>query len=182
MPVARCQGLSLSAHRCWQCAATGPMWAQFEMLVSERPIGSIGSDQFRTILKSKNVAVRRQRSVVNLWRFAWRGSLKPPMSLKPSASCSSRGAFQHTYVQTTGPSSLLLLYGNGLRPSGPRQPTSNQEALGRTDIAKASTANCAMNWRDLLHIEGGQDRDRNLAAPLQHRTASLVSGISTAGA
>jgi transposase InsO family protein len=34
---------------------------------------------------------------------------------------------------------------------------------------------------DLLHLEGGSDRDRKLAAPLQHRASTLIAGISTAG-
>ena len=35
--------------------------------------------------------------------------------------------------------------------------------------------------RDLLHIEGGADRDRNLAAALQQGASTLVAGIPTAG-
>ena len=35
--------------------------------------------------------------------------------------------------------------------------------------------------RDLLHIEGGPDRDRKLATSLQHRASALVAGIPTAG-
>ena len=35
--------------------------------------------------------------------------------------------------------------------------------------------------RNLLHIEGGTDRDRKLAAALQHGASTLVAGIPTAG-
>ena len=34
--------------------------------------------------------------------------------------------------------------------------------------------------RNLLHVEGGQDRDRNLATALQHGASTLIAGISTA--
>src|SRR5665811_455239 len=35
--------------------------------------------------------------------------------------------------------------------------------------------------RDLLHVEGGPDRDRELAAPLQRRAPSCFSGLQAAG-
>ena len=34
--------------------------------------------------------------------------------------------------------------------------------------------------RDLLHTKGGKDRDRKLAASLQHGASTLIAGISTA--
>jgi hypothetical protein len=39
----------------------------------------------------------------------------------------------------------------------------------------------AAERRDLLHIEGGPDHDRNLAAALQQGAPTLVAGIPTAG-
>src|SRR6188768_4315562 len=39
----------------------------------------------------------------------------------------------------------------------------------------------AAERRDLLHIEGGADHDRNLAAALQQGAPTLVAGIPTAG-
>ena len=54
-------------------------------------------------------------------------------------------AFPRTSVPTTARSSSPRLFGNGSRPSEPRPPTSNPAAHGRTAIAKASTASCAMN-------------------------------------
>ena len=56
----------------------------------------------------------------------------------------SRG-IPHTYVPTTGRSSLPLPFGNGSPRLVPRPRTSNLEALGRTAITKASMANCAMS-------------------------------------
>src|SRR4051812_11323740 len=40
----------------------------------------------------------------------------------------------------------------------------------------------AAERRDLLHIEGGPDHDRRLAAALQQGAATFVAGIPTAGA
>jgi transposase InsO family protein len=54
----------------------------------------------------------------------------------------SRG-YLRTYDRTMALSSLRLLFATGLLPSAPRPPTSNLGALGKTVIAKASTANCA---------------------------------------
>ena len=73
------------------------------------------------------------------------GSSRPPTLSRLCAICSSRGAFLHSYVQTTGRSSLALPFGNGSPRLVPRPRTSNLEALGRTAIAKASTADCAMS-------------------------------------
>jgi hypothetical protein len=77
--------------------------------------------------------------------IAWRGSSRPPMSSRPFASCSYRGAFLRTYAPTTAPSLSLRLSGIGSLPSAPKPPTSNLEARGKTAIAKASMANCVTN-------------------------------------
>ena len=37
------------------------------------------------------------------------------------------------------------------------------------------------NGKDLLHTQGGEDRDRTLAALLQGGASTLIAGISTAG-
>src|ERR1700680_3477463 len=50
-------------------------------------------------------------------------------------------------------------------------------AIGVTEVAARRTA----QRRDLLHIEGGSDRDRKLAAALQQGASAFVVGISTAG-
>jgi hypothetical protein len=38
-----------------------------------------------------------------------------------------------------------------------------------------------LNGEIFLHVEGGSDRDRELAAPLQHGASTLVAEISTGG-
>ena len=83
-----------------------------------------------------------------------------------------------------GPEMTAKICASGWPASGPRRCTSNQAVPGRTATARASTASCGMSseWRNLLHPEGGADRDRAVAQALQHRPAALVAGLSATSA
>ncbi len=50
-------------------------------------------------------------------------------------------------------------------------------AIGVTEVASGRVA----RWRDLLLAQGGEDRDRKLAAPLQHSEVSWIPRLQAAG-
>ena len=58
-----------------------------------------------------------------------------------------------------------------------------RKPLGKWLLRKLQrkAARRAAERRDLLHIEGGPDHDRNLAAALQQGASAFVVGIPTAG-
>src|SRR6185436_2803580 len=123
-------------------------------------------------------------SPARAWRSVSHASSKPPMSSRRSAISSSRGAFQRTSAQTTGPSSWLWPFDIGSRPSEPGPLTLNLAAHGKTDIGKLQrqAARRTAQRRNLLHIKGGKDRDRRLAAALQQGASSLVTRLSASSA
>jgi hypothetical protein len=64
--------------------------------------------------------------------------------------------------------------------SWPRRHTG--QPLGNGYIESFPSARRVVQWRNIVHAQGGEDRDRKLAPSLQHRAASRLLGLSCTGA
>src|SRR5262245_50597101 len=122
-------------------------------------------------------------SPASAWRSASHGGSTRSASSRPwPTPCCSRGRLN------TSDQTMALRWSPGCCASG---WAGNEKPVHRTRLTvgerilrvlQRKTQGRMPQWRDLLQPEGGTDRHRKLACPLQHKAPALRARLSTTGA